>query len=209
MKIKSIAKLLLAAAIMQVAVACGGSKPVIDPLARLAYEQNASQENLVNLTKAYASYINKCRKTGDSEPGVYSEYAVLLLKSGGSRAEANSWFNKEMERYPSSRGYVMELKRKLIPEYQNNNSITTENASADENEGLSEQSRKAAEERASEVMKERNNELDASIKDADTGAEEATEESVEEVIIDAEEGATEPSEEDAVEEDAVEEPAEE
>lgn len=32
MKIKSIAKLLLAAAIMQVAVACGGSKPVIDPL---------------------------------------------------------------------------------------------------------------------------------------------------------------------------------
>ena len=114
MKIKSIAKLLLAAAIMQVAVACGGSKPVIDPQARLAYEQNASQENLVNLTKAYASYINKCRKTGDSEPGVYSEYAVLLLKSGGSRAEANSWFNKEMERYPSSRGYVMELLIYLI-----------------------------------------------------------------------------------------------
>ncbi|MBR3557596.1 MAG: DUF4810 domain-containing protein [Bacteroidales bacterium] len=207
MKIKSIAKLLLAAAIMQVAVACGGSKPVIDPLARLAYEQNASQENLVNLTKAYASYINKCRKTGDSEPGVYSEYAVLLLKSGGSRAEANSWFNKEMERYPSSRGYVMELKRKLIPEYQNNNSITTENASADENEGLSEQSRKAAEERASEVMKERNNELDASIKEAETGADD--EEDIEEAV---EEPASEEIDVDTDEEDsegAVEEPANE
>ena len=207
MKIKSIAKLLLAAAIMQVAVACGGSKPVIDPLARLAYEQNASQENLVNLTKAYASYINKCRKTGDSEPGVYSEYAVLLLKSGGSRAEANSWFNKEMERYPSSRGYVMELKRKLIPEYQNNNSITTENASADENEGLSEQSRMAAEERASEVMKERNNELDASIKEAETGADD--EEDIEEAV---EEPASEEIDVDTDEEDsegAVEEPANE
>ncbi len=155
-------KLTVITGITVLLAACKGNKAVIDPTVRLAYEKEPTAENMENLSKAYAGFINKNRKTGKKEPGIYSDYAVTLVKLG-RRAEANSWFNKEMEAYPSSRQYVMQLKRMLIPEYQNNNSITTDEASMEGEEVMSERSRKEAEARAAEVMEKSNKEIENAV----------------------------------------------
>lgn len=183
MNTRTILKLSVITAIMAAMAGCKGNKAVIDPTVRLAYEKEPTAENMENLSKAYAGFINKNRKTGKKEPGVYSDYAVTLVKLG-RRAEANSWFNKEMEAYPSSRQYVMQLKRMLIPEYQDNNSITTDSASMDEAEGLSEKTRKEAEDRAAKVMEESNKEIENAVPEAaeDNQGEEEEEAAVEEVI---------------------------
>ena len=189
MRIKNIMKLALITVVASTMLACKGNKAVIDPTVRLAYEKDPTPENLENLSKAYGSYINKCRKTGMKQPGIYSDYAVTLVQQG-KRAEANNFFNKEMEAFPSSRPYVMQLKRKLIPEYQNNNSITSESASMDNSEGMSEASKKAAEERASTVLEKQNNELDKIIPE-----EEQEQSPAEEKPAEEETGAAETSEE--------------
>ena len=139
--------------------ACKSSKPTIDMAAKLAYQKDPSAANLENLSKAYGSFINKTRKSGISQPGIYSDYAVTLVKLD-RRAEANTWFNKEMQDFPSSRLYVMQLKRLLIPEYQDNNTIVADSAALQQ-DALSPRSRQAAEERASSVLQPQNNTLDA------------------------------------------------
>jgi hypothetical protein len=138
--------------------ACKSSKPTIDMAAKLAYQKDPSAANLENLSKAYGSFINKTRKSGISQPGIYSDYAVTLVKLD-RRAEANTWFNKEMQDFPSSRLYVMQLKRLLIPEYQDNNTIVADSAALQQ-DALSPRSRQAAEERASSVLQPQNNTLD-------------------------------------------------
>lgn len=139
--------------------ACKSSKPTLDMAAKLAYQKDPSAANLENLSKAYGSFINKTRKSGISQPGIYSDYAVTLVKLD-RRAEANTWFNKEMQDFPSSRLYVMQLKRLLIPEYQDNNTIVADSATLQQ-DALSPRSRQAAEERASSVLQPQNNTLDA------------------------------------------------
>lgn len=139
--------------------ACKSSKPSLDMAAKLAYQKDPSAANLENLSKAYGSFINKTRKSGNSQPGIYSDYAVTLVKLD-RRAEANTWFNKEMQDFPSSRLYVMQLKRLLIPEYQDNNTIVADSAALQQ-DALSPRSRQAAEERASSVLQPQNNTLDA------------------------------------------------
>lgn len=139
--------------------ACKSSKPTLDMAAKLAYQKDPSAANLENLSKAYGSFINKTRKSGISQPGIYSDYAVTLVKLD-RRAEANTWFNKEMQDFPSSRLYVMQLKRLLIPEYQDNNTIVADSAAVQQ-DALSPRSRQAAEERASSVLQPQNNTLDA------------------------------------------------
>lgn len=138
--------------------ACKSSKPTLDMAAKLAYQKDPSAANLENLSKAYGSFINKTRKSGISQPGIYSDYAVTLVKLD-RRAEANTWFNKEMQDFPSSRLYVMQLKRLLIPEYQDNNIIVADSAALQQ-DALSPRSRQAAEERASSVLQPQNNTLD-------------------------------------------------
>ena len=142
--------------------ACKSSKPTLDMAAKLAYQKDPSAANLENLSKAYGSFINKTRKSGISQPGIYSDYAVTLVKLD-RRAEANTWFNKEMQDFPSSRLYVMQLKRLLIPEYQDNNTIVADSvadSAALQQDALSPRSRQAAEERASSVLQPQNNTLD-------------------------------------------------
>ena len=86
-----------------------------------------------------------------------------MMVKQGKRAEANGWFNKEMEAFPSSRDYVMQLKRKLIPEYQDNNSTSAADADTTQvQEGLSPAKRKAAEKRAATVMGETDNSTEES-----------------------------------------------
>lgn len=162
MTVKGIAKIMAAGLIFAISLSCGGSKEVIDPKAMLAYGKEPNEQNLDVLSKSYGAVINKNRKSGIKTPGVYSDYAVMMVKQG-KRAEANGWFNKEMEAFPSSRDYVMQLKRKLIPEYQDNNSTSAADADTTQvQEGLSPAKRKAAEKRAATVMGETDNSTEES-----------------------------------------------
>lgn len=146
---------LLAIAGIALLAACSSSQPTVDKTIMLAYCKEPSQANMENLSKNYSSIINKSRKTGLKQPGIYCDYAITLVKQG-RRAEANSWFNREINDFASSRTYVMQLKRMLIPEYINDNSINTETEqTADEQQALSPASRKAAEDRAASVMDEK------------------------------------------------------
>lgn len=126
MTYKGLLKSMVAGVAFVIACACGSSKEVVDPKVMLAYGKEPNEQNMEALSKSYGNVISKSRKSGMKEPGVYSDYAVMLVKQG-KRAEANGWFNKEMEAFPSSRGYVMQLKRRLIPEYQDNNSTNMAN----------------------------------------------------------------------------------
>ena len=149
-----IATIMVGAALL---AACSSSQPVVDETVMLAYCKEPTTANLENLSKNYSSIINKSRKTGMKQPGVYSDYAVTLVKQG-RRAEANSWFNREMSEFAASREYVMQLKRLLIPEFQNDNTIKTDSAdtvSVDTESALSPESRAKAEEKAQSVMDEK------------------------------------------------------
>lgn len=153
MTIKGIIKTIAAGLILATAMSCGGNKAVIDPDIMLAYGKQPNEQNLEALSKNYSTVIGKNRKIKDKDPGIYSDYAVMLVKQG-KRAEANGYFNKEMEAFPSSRGYVMQLKRRLIPEYQDDNSTTaadTDTVMA-EPDALTPAQRKRAEERAAAVL---------------------------------------------------------
>lgn len=91
-----------------------------DPTISLAYLMNSSTESLNNLSKAYGTTINRTRKSKYKQPGLCSDYAVTLALLG-NHAEANKWFNKEVADFPSSRPYVLQLKKQLIPELMNDN----------------------------------------------------------------------------------------
>ena len=147
---KHSSRIILALVATALAAACSSSQPVVDQSVMLAYCKEPNSANLDNLSKNYSSLINKTRKTGLKQPGVYSDYAVALVKQG-RRAEANSWFNKEIAEFASSKGYVMQLKRTLLPEYVNDNSIN-ENATTDDESALTPEKRAAAEKRAATVM---------------------------------------------------------
>lgn len=153
MTIRNLLETIAAALILATVASCGGDKSLIDPKAMLAYGKEPSEQNLDALSKSYSATINKNRKKGPANPGIYSDYAVMLVKQG-KRAEANGWFNKEMEAFPSSRGYVLQLKRRLIPEYQDNNSTSAADAdtTAAEPDALSPTQRRRAEERAAAVL---------------------------------------------------------
>lgn len=159
MKKRKIVRLIMAVGVVSLMASCGSSATLVDQMALLAYSKEPSQANLETLSKSYGTVINRNRKTGIKQPGVYSDYAVSLVAQG-KRAEANNWFNKEMEAFPSSRAYVMQLKRQLIPEYQNDNSVRDMDASVESENSLSPAKRAAAEERAGEVMEESNKEVD-------------------------------------------------
>ncbi|MBQ6238428.1 MAG: DUF4810 domain-containing protein [Bacteroidales bacterium] len=145
--------IILAGLGMALLAACSSSQPVVDEATMLAYCKEPSEANLDNLSKNYSTIINKSRKTGVKQPGIYSDYAVALVKQG-RRAEANTWFNKEMAEFASSKEYVLQLKRTLIPEYANDNSIKAD-TTAVENASetvLPPEKRAAAEKRAATVM---------------------------------------------------------
>ena len=142
-----------------VLTSCSSSKPTVDATTLLAYCKEPNTANLENLSKNYGTVINKSRKTGMKTPSVYSDYAVTLVKQG-KRAEANSWFNREMSDFPSSKGYVMQLKRTLIPEYINDNSITVKEATTEESDALPPETRAAAEKRAASVLEGENDKGD-------------------------------------------------
>ena len=153
MTLKGIVKTMTEGLIFAIVLSCGGSKEVVDPKALLAYGKEPNEQNLEVLSKSYSAVIGKNRKSGEKTPGLYSDYAVTLVKQG-KRAEANGWFNKEMEAFPSSRSYVMQLKRRLIPEYQDNNSTSAADADTIQTQpdSLTPAKRKAAEERAASVL---------------------------------------------------------
>ena len=123
MTIKGLLKTIAAMLIFATTLSCGGSRQMVDPKAMLAYGKEPNELTLDVLSKSYSSVISKNRKTGINTPGIYSDYAVILVKQG-KRAEANGWFNKEMETFPSSRSYVMQLKSRLIPEYMDDSSTS-------------------------------------------------------------------------------------
>ena len=170
MRIKHTLKTLVIISGLTLLAACKASAPTVDPAVMLNYCKETNDVTTENLSKSYGSMINKSRKTGLKESGIYSDYAVTLVKMG-KRAEANSWFNKEMEAFPESKGYVLKLKKELIPEYINNNSISVNEASVDgeEEQALSPATRAAAEERAAEVMQESDSNIEAAT--ATTGTE--------------------------------------
>ena len=153
MKIKKRFLATLLAGLILAVWGCGSKKTFTDPTLLLAYNKEPNEQTLDNLAKNYATVINKNRKTGVKQGGLYSDYAVALAKQG-KRAEANNWFNKEMAEFPSSRQYVIRLKQELIPEYVNDNTIRNDEAPGEEESSLSPATRAAAEERAASVMEE-------------------------------------------------------
>lgn len=106
---------------------------VKDPTVPLAYLKDPSNGNLDNLAKAYSSQINKNRKAGIKQPGLFSDYAVCLALLG-NRQEANKWFNNEAATFPNSRNYVTALKKALVPEFVDDQTQATGNATADVDE---------------------------------------------------------------------------
>ncbi len=153
MRLKGLLKILAAGLVFFTTLSCGGNKEIIDPKALLTYGKEPSEQNMEVLSKSYSAVIGKNRKSGVKTPGIYSDYAVMLAKQG-RRAEANGWFNKEMEAFPSSRSYVLQLKRRLIPEYQDDNSttITDSDSTIAEPDALTPAQRKRAEKKAAAVM---------------------------------------------------------
>lgn len=137
--------------------ACSSKKAVVvvDETVKLAYLKEPDAQHTEAFSKNLGATLNKNRKRSDQEPGMMCDYAVTLVKQD-RRAEANSWFNKEMEAFPSSRPYVLKLKSVLLPEYLNDNSIrefgNADSASAEQPKQLSPAKRKAAEQRAKNVV---------------------------------------------------------
>lgn len=161
-------KTLVFAGVIALIGACtSGQLMLKDPKVMLAYEMEPSPENLDNLAKAYGSLINKNRKTGIRQPGLYADYAVALAQQGKA-AEANIWFNNEMDAFPSSKQYVMQLKKQLIPQYLNdtthNFNLLPEDTENDESEAIQQSARHAAAvERAATVMQGTNDSIDNSV----------------------------------------------
>lgn len=123
----------------------------VDPLVLLSYGKQPDAQNLENLAKNYSSVINKNRKSNVKQPGLFADYAVAMAILG-RRSEANSWFNREMADFPSSRTYILRLKQQLIPEYINDNTISASDTASGGAEALSPAARRTAEQKASEVM---------------------------------------------------------
>lgn len=123
----------------------------VDPLVLLSYGKQPDAQNLENLAKNYSSVINKNRKSNVKQPGLFADYAVAMAILG-RRSEANSWFNREMADFPSSRTYILRLKQQLIPEYINDNTISVSDTASGGAEALSPAARRTAEQKASEVM---------------------------------------------------------
>ena len=137
MKIKHTLETIVIIGGLTILAACKSSAPTVDPSVMLNYCKESTNATLESLSKSYGSVINKSRKTGLKQSSIYSDYAVTLVKLG-KREEANSWFNKEMEAFPASKHYVMQLKKELIPEYVNDNSIKVNEASVETEENSTE-----------------------------------------------------------------------
>ena len=138
-------------------VACSSKKAVVtvDETVKLAYLKEPDAQHTEAFSKHLGATLNKNRKRSEQEPGMMSDYAVTLVKLD-RRAEANSWFNQEMEAFPASRPYILKLKSELLPEYVNDNTIRdfndTSATSGEQPKQLSPAKRKAAEERAKNVV---------------------------------------------------------
>lgn len=97
--------------------ACGSQEYLVqDPTVLLTYQLNPSSENLENLAKALNAQINKNRKAGVQQPGLFCEYGVVLAKLGRLE-EANQYFNNEVSAFPSTATYVKQLRTQLVEEY--------------------------------------------------------------------------------------------
>lgn len=105
---------------------CRGPQPMVqDNSLQLAYLKDPSRENLEALSKAYATTINRTRKSKTHYPGLYADYAVTLVMLGDIN-EANKWFNNEVAAFPNSSTYVNELKRQLIPTMAADNTVSAD-----------------------------------------------------------------------------------
>lgn len=91
------------------------------------YLNDDSQANLVNLSKNYGSRLSRVVREGVPEPGECADYAVTLALLNHA-AEANTWFNLEVNYHPSAAQYVEQLKLDLIPQYASDNSTDAREA---------------------------------------------------------------------------------
>lgn len=162
MQRKNAIKSLLVATGLALLTACSSSEYMVkDPLVMLEYGKSPDEVNLENLSKAYSSTINKNRKANVTVPGLFADYACTLALLGRAQ-EANVYFNKEMEAYPSTRNYVLQLKKKLIPQFLNNDELNEDGLFDQKDQDTKAAARHAAaEERAASVMDKTNNAVDA------------------------------------------------
>lgn len=104
-------------AIMGCMAGCGTQEYLVnDPTLLLTYQKSPTPENLENLSKAYSTQINRNRKEGIVQPGLFCDYAVTLAKLG-RMDEANQWFNQEMATFPNASSYVKKIQMSLSNEY--------------------------------------------------------------------------------------------
>ncbi len=148
---------------MALLASCGSGEYLVkDPNVMLSYLKEPSDANLDNLVKSYSSTINKNRRSKATQPGLFADYGVAMAHQGKD-AEANVWLNKEMDAYPATRPYVMQLKRQLVPQFLNDTTSTfaSDTVSVLQANELSPQRRAAAEERAATVLDNSDQQIEA------------------------------------------------
>jgi len=179
MKISKSMGLVVLAGFAALLSSCGSGEYLVkDPNVMLSYMKEPTTESLDNLAKAYSSTINKNRRSNTSLPGLFADYGVALAQQGRA-AEANVWFNKEMDMYPASRPYVMQLKRQLVPQFLNDTSSTfmSDTLNIYQADELNPQRRAAAEERAATVLEESDRQIETAAPDQTENPDGAVEES--------------------------------
>ena len=200
MTFKKITGMVFLAGFVVLMASCGGADYLVkDPNVMLTYLKESTPESMDNLAKAYSSTINKNRRSNKTYPGLFSDYAVVLAQQGKA-AEANVWFNKEMDAFPVTRTYVMQLKRQLVPQFLNDTSSTfmSDTLNIYQADELTPQRRAAAEERAATVLESSDQQID----DATPAKEEETQ--IDDSANDEAIEATDENDESAVEEPAQE-----
>ena len=96
-------------------VGCSGQYKGMPRTEVLAYQSRATYGGLYDLSVAYADAINAAVADDTLHPGMYADYGVTLALMG-HRDEACRMLNAEMKAFPESRGMVMRIKQRLMPE---------------------------------------------------------------------------------------------
>ena len=81
----------------------------------LLYEMYPAKETMAPIEKGFRTMVKKKDKETVYEQGFCAEYAVALAVME-KYDDAFEWFNKEVKDYPLSEGYILALKKEMIPD---------------------------------------------------------------------------------------------
>ena len=94
---------------------CSGEYRGMPRVEMLDYQARGTYGSLYSLAVAHGRAINEAVKADTLHPGMYAEYGVALALMG-HRDAACRMLNAEMKTFPESRGMVMRVKQRLMPD---------------------------------------------------------------------------------------------